>query len=149
MLHQSSTEIIGAGSCWLFLLLGWAGWAAAVNNTLPATAQETYLQNLTGPVCETSYHKVPGDRGHFKGRKYTDTRLRGNSCAFLGVTIFEQAQQPPRQLAVRFWSQAAASMYHMYSNIQHQCSSAGIRDVHDTTKHHVVGLTWYYTLFVD
>jgi hypothetical protein len=31
MLHQSSTEIIGAGSCWLFLLLGWAGWAAAVN----------------------------------------------------------------------------------------------------------------------
>jgi hypothetical protein len=45
MLHQSSTEIIGAGSCWLFLLLGWAGWAAAVNNTLPAKAQETYLQN--------------------------------------------------------------------------------------------------------
>jgi hypothetical protein len=25
MLHQSSTVIIGAGSCWLFLLLGWAG----------------------------------------------------------------------------------------------------------------------------
>jgi hypothetical protein len=24
MLHQSSTVIIGAGSCWLFLLLGWA-----------------------------------------------------------------------------------------------------------------------------
>jgi hypothetical protein len=29
MLHQSSTVIIGAGSCWLFLLLGWA---AVVNN---------------------------------------------------------------------------------------------------------------------
>ena len=25
MLHQSSTVIISAGSCWLFLLLGWAG----------------------------------------------------------------------------------------------------------------------------
>jgi hypothetical protein len=25
MLHQSSTVIIGAGSCWLFVLLGWAG----------------------------------------------------------------------------------------------------------------------------
>jgi hypothetical protein len=24
MLHQSSTVIIRAGSCWLFLLLGWA-----------------------------------------------------------------------------------------------------------------------------
>jgi hypothetical protein len=24
MLHQSSAEVIGAGSCWLFLLLGWA-----------------------------------------------------------------------------------------------------------------------------
>jgi hypothetical protein len=24
MLHQGSTEIIGAGSCWLILLLGWA-----------------------------------------------------------------------------------------------------------------------------
>jgi hypothetical protein len=51
MLHQSSTEIIGAGSCWLFLLLGWAGWDAAVNNTLPAKAQETYLQKLV--VCVT------------------------------------------------------------------------------------------------
>jgi hypothetical protein len=41
MLHQSSTVIIGAGSCWLFLLLGWA---AAVNNrTLSAKATKTYL----------------------------------------------------------------------------------------------------------
>jgi hypothetical protein len=48
MLHQSSTEIIGAGSCWLFLLLGWA---AAVNNTLPAKAQETYLQNSAATRC--------------------------------------------------------------------------------------------------
>jgi hypothetical protein len=34
MLHQTFTVIIGAGACWLFLLLGWAGllgWAAAVN----------------------------------------------------------------------------------------------------------------------
>jgi hypothetical protein len=29
MMHQSFTVIISAGSCWLFLLLGWA---AAVNN---------------------------------------------------------------------------------------------------------------------
>jgi hypothetical protein len=42
MLHQSSTVIIRAGSCWLFLLLGWA---VAVNiTTLPAKAQGTYLQ---------------------------------------------------------------------------------------------------------
>jgi hypothetical protein len=31
MLHQSSTVVISAGSCWLFLLLGWA---AAVNNNI-------------------------------------------------------------------------------------------------------------------
>jgi hypothetical protein len=43
MLHQSSTVIIGAGSCWLFLLLGWT--AAVNNDTLPAKAQGTYLQN--------------------------------------------------------------------------------------------------------
>jgi hypothetical protein len=35
MLHQSSTEAIGAGSCWLFLLLGWAGlgWAGLLLST--------------------------------------------------------------------------------------------------------------------
>jgi hypothetical protein len=54
MLHQRSTEIIGAGSCWLFLLLGWAGWAAAVNNTLPAKAQDTYLQNSAAARCQHS-----------------------------------------------------------------------------------------------
>jgi hypothetical protein len=60
MLHQSSTEIIGAGSCWLFLLLdwaGWAGWAAAVNNTLPAKAQETYLQNSAATRCQHGKEK--------------------------------------------------------------------------------------------
>jgi hypothetical protein len=43
MLHESSTVIIAAGSCWLFFLLGWA--VAVNNDTLPAKAQETYLQN--------------------------------------------------------------------------------------------------------
>jgi hypothetical protein len=43
MLHQSSTVVISAGSCWLFLLLGWA--AAVNNNTLPAEAQGTHLQD--------------------------------------------------------------------------------------------------------
>jgi hypothetical protein len=33
MLYESSTVIIGAGSCWLFFLLGWA--VAVNNDTLP------------------------------------------------------------------------------------------------------------------
>jgi hypothetical protein len=56
MLHQSSTVIISAGSCWLFLLL-WAGlgWAGAVNNNaLPAKAQGTYLHKSAATRCQHS-----------------------------------------------------------------------------------------------
>jgi hypothetical protein len=51
MLHQSSTVIIGAGFCWLFLLLGWVTvFGKAVDKTaLPNTV--TVTEASLDPSC--------------------------------------------------------------------------------------------------
>ena len=65
MLHQSSTEIIGAGSCWLFLLLGWLGW-------VPAVAMDE-LWAL--PLCAT-FIWVPALYVRWRERAHAAHRLR-------------------------------------------------------------------------
>jgi hypothetical protein len=58
MLHQSSTVIIGAESCWLFLLLGWAG--------LLLSTTTLCLQNHKKHACRTAQQQdvsTAKDRG--------------------------------------------------------------------------------------
>jgi hypothetical protein len=48
MLHQRSTVIIGAGFCWLFLLLGWAGLLLSTTKTSMAAVVAVTLEEMTG-----------------------------------------------------------------------------------------------------
>jgi hypothetical protein len=65
MLHQSSTVIIGAGFCWLFLLLGWAG--------LLLSTTTLCLQKHKEHTCKTAQQQDASRHVIVRSQRHVDT----------------------------------------------------------------------------